>query len=208
MLRAAKGVTLIELLVAVSLIFLVILALTNIDIFGRTMVISSSNRALLQNELSTALEHISKNIVHATGDQLLVLNRPIQMLTNGFRVRVDPRVTPTQTLQDLNDDVFYSYTLTGNTLSVSCAPAALCPIADQVLSTHILEGFVNGIMPTATALIPASPGFYVFLPPADNATTVEVGLVARFDPNNPVVGVNNPQIQMKNRMHTPNAPAS
>jgi Tfp pilus assembly protein PilW len=211
--KAFRGVTLVELLVAIILIFVVILGLSSIEIFSRTHLIGSSRRSLLQNELSHSLEHMSKNIVQASGNQLSATNQPIQLITNGFSVQIDPNQTP----QDLADDLIYSYCLgcvgsaatKPNTLSVACVPAstghaspAACPTgADTVLSTHINPGVVTStIMPENN---PAK-GFYINI--TENGTTVEVGLVAKYTPSasSADISTNNPQIQMKNRLQARN----
>jgi hypothetical protein len=148
---------------------------------------------------------MSKNVVQASGNQLSSVNQPIQVLTNGFSVRVDPLQTP----QDLGDDLVYSYTLSGNRLSVACAQAdpahaapAACPTgANTALSNHINPGFSNSVMPENA--LPTS-GFYVNL--TANGTTVEVGLVAKFRPSasSADISTDNPQIQMKNQMQSRN----
>lgn len=62
------GITLIELLTAISLLSAIALGLTSIDLFTRHHVISSDRRAKLQNEVSFALDHISKSLARAIGN--------------------------------------------------------------------------------------------------------------------------------------------
>lgn len=187
-----------ELLIAIVLFSIIVLGLSNIDIFSRLHVISSDRRAQLQNELSNALEHMGKRVIQGVGDQGQAANRPIQqrVANDGFRVRVDPN----QTLQDLNDDLWLNYVLNGNTLSSTCtqisADSPACP-PNEILSTHIMPGVAFTIMPSP---LPNPPqGYYINL--TDNDTTIEVGLVARFRPANNI-SPENPQIEMKFRMQT------
>ncbi len=63
-----RGITLIEVLIAISLLSLIALGLTSIELFTRNHVTSSSRRAKLQNEISYALTHISKSLVRAIGN--------------------------------------------------------------------------------------------------------------------------------------------
>lgn len=66
--RPTKAVTLIELLLAVSLFGLMILAFHNLDIFTRYHIVTSDKRVQLQNECSYLLEHMAKQIGRAIGD--------------------------------------------------------------------------------------------------------------------------------------------
>jgi len=62
-----KSLTLIELLIAIGLLSVIILAISNIDLFTRFHTISADRRAKLQNEVSYALEHMTKQISGAIG---------------------------------------------------------------------------------------------------------------------------------------------
>lgn len=204
MLRRHIGVTLLELLIAIVLFSIIVLGLSNIDIFSRLHVISSDRRAQLQNELSNALEHMGKRVIQGVGNQGQAANQPIQRFPpagtiTGFRVRVDPN----QTLQNLTDDLWFNYVLNSNTNTLSCtctrisAASPACP-PNEILSTHIMPGVAfQTIMPSP---LPNPPqGYYINL--TDNNTTIEVGLVARFQPANNI-SPENPQIEMKFRMQT------
>lgn len=189
-----------ELLIAIVLLSIIVLGLNNINIFSKLHVISSDRRAQLQNELSNALEHMGKRVIQGVGNQSQATNQPIQTRFNGFSVRVDLNQTP----QDLNDDLWFNYVLTGNTLSCGCTqvnPAfspACPPDPSGILSQHIMPGVaLQTIMPSP---LPNPPqGFYINL--TDNNTTIEVGLVVRFWPNRNI-SPENPQIEMKFRMQT------
>lgn len=64
-----KSITLIELLIAIVLMSLVVLGFSSIDLFSRYHVITSDRRIKAQNEASYALEHMSKEIVKAIGNE-------------------------------------------------------------------------------------------------------------------------------------------
>lgn len=66
--RHNKSVTLLELIIAIILFGLLILGFTSIDLFSRYHLITSDRRAKLQNEVSYALEHMTKNIGGAIGN--------------------------------------------------------------------------------------------------------------------------------------------
>lgn len=62
-----KSVTLLELLIAIVLLSLIVISFTSIDLFSRFHVLTSGRRAKLQNEVSAALEHMTKQINRAIG---------------------------------------------------------------------------------------------------------------------------------------------
>jgi len=180
--------TLLELLIAVGLVGLVVIGLATVERFSLHNVLSSNKRAKVQNELSYALEHMSKYVQLGIGD---VFNPPLEQIVNGFRVRVD--FNNPRTPHDLDDDNWVSYTLDTNTLSVEAEgslPADPSPVFhDEELSTRVLEGVTYAQMPVN----PLS-GFYVNF--SDNHTSVEVGLAGRFFPGQ-AESVDNPQVTMK-----------
>ena len=179
-----RGVTLSELLIAIVLMSLVILGFSSIDLFSRHHVIISDRRIKVQNEASFCLEHMAKNVLQGVGN---IIQQPLERITNGangFRVRVDLNTPPTPAI--LTDDTWISYTLSNNTLS--------CSLNNETLSTLIVSGVVFGQMPSNP-----DSGFYINL--TDNNTLIEIGLVARHQPNT-LPSVDNPQITMKTRLYT------
>jgi Tfp pilus assembly protein PilV len=175
------GVTLLELTIAVSLLGVIALALTSIQSFSQYHAIGSDRRAKVQNELSFVLEHIAKNVQRATGDYN---NPPIQAITNGFRVRVDDNATPTPSTY--TDDTWYSYVLSGYSLSCN----------GEVLSTRIVSG-VNSNYPTVS---PANTGFNYGLPDS-GMTSISVMLRGRYYPADSV-NIDNPETMMGSRFST------
>jgi len=194
-----KSVTLIELIIAVSLFGVLVVAFTSFDTYSRHHVIVSDRRARLQNELAYALEQMSKYVLQGTGN---FNNQPLQQTTNGFRVRVDywPYSSPVQTPtpQNLNDDLWFNFSLNANTLSSICTQVTpgvspACPFA-ETLSTRIIAGVVYGPIPSN----PTS-GFYINF--TDSNTMVEVGLVGRWNLSS-AVSVDNPQVVMKSKVYS------
>lgn len=57
-----SGITLIELIMGLVIFSIFILSLFNIELFGRFHLFSSQKRARLQNEVSRALEHMTKHL--------------------------------------------------------------------------------------------------------------------------------------------------
>jgi len=176
-----SGVTLLELIIAISLLGVVALAFTSIQSFSQYHAIGSDRRAKVQNELSFILGDMAKNVQRASGDYN---NPPIQAVTNGFRVRVDLNALPTPS--NYADDTWYSYVLSGNTLSRN----------GEVLSTRV----VGGVNTNYPASAPANTGFHYGLPDA-GMTSIAVMLRGRYYPAN-TVNIDNPETMMGSRFST------
>ena len=63
-----KSTTLIELLIAVSLLSVVILAAATFDIASRNFLRASQRKAEVVNDATLVLDHMHKNILSAIGD--------------------------------------------------------------------------------------------------------------------------------------------
>lgn len=68
-LQFIKGMTLLELLIAISLLSLIILALASINTFSHYHVLTAQYRSKVQNEASLILEHMTKQIGNAIGNE-------------------------------------------------------------------------------------------------------------------------------------------
>ncbi len=64
-----KSVTFIELLIAIMLLSVIILAINGMDIFSRNQIVSSNQRTRIQNNVSRCLEHIAKNASNTVGNE-------------------------------------------------------------------------------------------------------------------------------------------
>ena len=69
--HSRKSVTLMELLIAMVLFGLIVLGVTNVETFSRYHLLASDRRAKLQNTISTCLEHMTKNLSQAIGNEAL-----------------------------------------------------------------------------------------------------------------------------------------
>ena len=192
------GLTLLELMIAIVLMGMLVLGFYSIDLFSRYHVISSDKRAKLQNEISYALEHMSKYVQQANGN----LNRnaiqyypgPTSAGATGFRVYIDLRNPQTPSV--LTDDSWIDYTLSSNILTVACtANGGTCPFipATENLTGKIIAGVAGD------TIMPESPdkGFYIKI--TDQGMAVDVGLVGRHSPL-VAASPDNPQVSMKTRL--------
>lgn len=84
-----KSVTLIELLTAIILVSIVVIGIVSIELFSRYQVLSSDRRVKLQNEVSLALEHMTKHISLAIGNTVSNPAMRVYADNKGIRVRVD-----------------------------------------------------------------------------------------------------------------------
>lgn len=188
-----RGLTLIELLVSLLLISLVIIGISSFELFSRNQVLNSDRRARVQNEISYAIERMSKDVQQSIGD---FNNPPIRRFPaagaqTGFQIRRD--LNPVQTPGDLADDTWISFDLAGNSLRVIQGASI------EVLAARIVAGCVNNVMPESPV-----NGFYVNI--TDQGTVVEIGLAGRFIPA-AAVSPDNPQISMKTRLISPSSSA-
>jgi Tfp pilus assembly protein PilV len=201
-----SGITLIELIIAIVLMSLVLLGFFSIELFSNHHVISSDRRAKVQNEISYAIEHMSKYVQMSNGNfagnAIRFYPGPSSAGATGFRVYVDLRDSDTQTPLVLTDDGWIDYSLSSNTLTATCtANGGTCPFSSpETLSTKIISGVV------ADNTMPQSPGngFYVRI--TDQGAAVDVGLVGRFSPA-AASSPENPQISMKTRLVSPSSSA-
>lgn len=67
-LNAKRGITLIELLIAISLVGMIVLAIVAVDVAARRFVNTSDFEARAQNQASPALELIAKDVSQAVGN--------------------------------------------------------------------------------------------------------------------------------------------
>jgi len=82
-----RSVSLLELIIAISLLSLIVIAFSSIELFSRYQMVSSDRRARVQNEAAYVVEHMAQNITRAIGNrnQFPITNIP----SDGIRVRID-----------------------------------------------------------------------------------------------------------------------
>ncbi|MFA6129897.1 MAG: hypothetical protein WC731_02815 [Candidatus Omnitrophota bacterium] len=191
--KSKSASSLIELIMAIILMSLVLLGFFSIDLFSRNHVISSDKRVKVQNQISYALDYISKYVQQGVGefDNPAIRRYPAAGVQTGFQVRVDLN-TP-RTPGNLVDDPWITFYLDGNALKV------IFIATTEVLSEKIISNFSATVMPDYP-----TAGFYARI--TDNGMAVDVGLVGRYDPA-VAVSSDNPQIAMKTRLVCPSSPA-
>jgi hypothetical protein len=214
--KPLRAITLLELVIVSILLVMVVMAVWSIDSYSRHHVLTADRRTRLQNEVSYILEHIHKYVFLGVGN----VSSPaiVYNAGSGFTVsHVDLNYTPA----NLSDDLQIQYLLNpNNTISCFCTQLdgssppcpADCPVApgEELCRQHILANVTNSTMPQEPSTGYTS-GFYINItdgptttPPS--GTTIEVGLVARWDPTT-AKSVDNPQVEMKTRVYATGASA-
>lgn len=192
--------TLFELLISILVVSIMVLSFYSLETYSHSQVIYSDRRVKVQNDITYALEHMSKYVQQAQGRQAIQVFPPGS--PDGFRVWVD-----------FNQTSWVRYRLSANTITASCGGS--CPASftnNENLTTKVLSNFSNGIMPSPLPDNPAA-GFYVKINPdslGDNL--VEIGLVGRYKPTEAITLAtrltSNPQVEMKTRLICNSCPSN
>jgi len=102
------GVTLVELILAASLVGVIILAAFSLDTTAHRFFTSSDRKATVLNEMMFVMDHIQKNAVRVTG---FVGSPGYNVTANLLEMRVaDPGNDPLR----FDDDTWVQYRLSGN----------------------------------------------------------------------------------------------
>jgi len=170
-----NSVTLFELLVSIIFVSMLIMGIYSIEQFSNTQVVGSERRAKVQNSLTYALEHMSKNIQRANGNQ----GRPaIEASSGGFRVWVDCDDTPS----DLSNDGWIRYRIRPSTTNeLEVRSGGSCTVSDETLSDKIVSG---------SFLFQIGSG----------GNSIEISLKGRYDPDPSSTLPINPQVEMKTKL--------
>lgn len=64
-----KSLTLLELIISIAIMSIIVLGFTSLDLYSRHNVLQADRRARVQNTLSYALDHMTKNIASAIGNE-------------------------------------------------------------------------------------------------------------------------------------------
>ena len=204
-----SGINLIELIVSIVLMSLVFLGFFSIELFSRHHVISSDKRVKVQNEISYAIEHMSKYVQQANGSlsrrAIQYYPGPTSAGATGFRIYIDLRSVTTQTPSVLTDDGWIDYTLSTNTLIATCTPnGGSCPFTspENLTSPAPYGKILAGVVADNTMPQTPSNGFYIRI--TNQGTAVDIGLAGRYDPA-VAASPDNPQISMKTRLICPSS---
>jgi hypothetical protein len=179
-----------ELIIAVSLLGVLILAFTSIDTFSRYHVIGSDRRAKVQNELSYALAHMTKQISRAIGDATqTTVDITAQISSDpAIRVWIDGNANGRRETYPSDYEIAYRYCNSGNDrYQIWYYSVCVGPNCNQPGSTNP-EVIVRNI---------SSPPTYSI-----TGNYVEVELIGRWRASE-AKSVDNPELTMRSRVYMP-----
>lgn len=127
-----KSLSLIELIIAITLMALVVLGFASIDLFSRFQVLSSGRRAKAQNEASSVLEHMTKEISKAVGSAGISGQAPISNDTIGVDTAIHAYIDSDR---DGRGDRWIAYRFISASYEIQYCPECLGnPPCDSCLS--------------------------------------------------------------------------
>jgi len=181
-----KGMTLIELLIAVCIFGLIIAGISSIDTFCRYHVVSSDKRVKLQNDVSFILEHMAKEIGKAIGD---ANNLPVVIEDSNRRVKiyVDLASDGSSTgdgRMDTEGDRWIAY-------QYSDSPNY------EIRYYYDYNGHPNDYEVLSKKISSFSPAY------TSGSDYVGIQLFACWDPSVAGGTLDNPSLEMKNRIYMP-----
>ena len=200
-----KGLTLIELLIAICIFALIIIGFSSIDTFSRYHVITSDRRAKLQNDASYVLGHMAKNLTGtgtsggAVGD---ANNYPVQPTNisgnNGITFRVDSNNNGK--LDGSDKQIAYTYSA-ANYQIWYYSNYTDYPDSYEVLTQQNPVTGYSHIRPNFSSDI--SQPTYRSYSSANNYIEVQIG--ACWTPSSDATcgTADNPSLSMKNRIYMP-----
>jgi hypothetical protein len=199
-----KSVTLVELLISIVLIGLVILGLSNIELFCRNQLISSERRIQVQNEASLILEHMSKHIGQAISNPdvfpISYMATPASTAWPHLRILVDTNHNGKLDLPVLpavyGPDSWVEYSLRNTYTLGYCgsvpypnAGGGACASGYEILSRHVRSGLDSSFVTFSTG---------------DNYLSVNI--TTCWDPDgvpDTCGSIKNPSVSMQSRIYMP-----
>jgi len=200
-LKDNQSTTLVELMICLVIIATIVLSLFSLETFSHSQVISADRRSKVQNTLAYCLEHMSKYVEQAGGNNNIgypaIALYPAAGAKTGFQVRVDFNNPRTPAIPSDDAVVYYSLNSSLHTITTACSGTCGSFIS-EVLTRKIVGGFNNSV-PASISANPtmATDGFFVVVDPLGNY--VDIGLIGRYDPEEATSTIN-PQIGMKTRL--------
>ncbi|MBU1727435.1 MAG: type II secretion system GspH family protein [Candidatus Omnitrophica bacterium] len=194
------AMTLIELLFALVLFSIIVLAIGSIESFSRYQVVGSDRRAKLQNEAMLVLEHMSKNAARATGDSThpVFSQGPTPYAGEVMTImNIDPNNPPTP--GNYTDDIPVGYSLdmrAGHNGELFFCPNANFdhragqdggPDRHEILAKHIpSDGFVVNLINDALTNQPIG---------------LDISIISRWRVDEGQ-SLDNPQVRMRTKVHS------
>lgn len=190
--------SLIEVLIAIILIGVVIIAIGNIELFSRFHVAASEKRVKLQNDVSYVIDHLTKTLIGsaATGGAIGDILRPtVSIAGNAIRIWVD--LNRNGRRDSPPDDVEVVYSYQPDTHQVWYYPnfSTNPGVHDVLTNSVILPGFGSDT---------TQPSYFLYDP---NNNYLDVQISACWNPAGTPPNIcntqENPQVTMQSRIQMP-----
>jgi type II secretory pathway component PulJ len=184
MLKQGPALTLLELLIAISLIAVISIGFVSISIFTQHHVISSDRRAKVQNEVSLVLEHMAKNIRGTDTSGGAIGNSgesPVTTYPGNTKIDIKVDSNNNGRLDDSGVDGKITYEYDANNHNIYFTPAG-----------GTQESLTQGMIVSARFTYNNTDNF------------IEVQITGRWnpDPAKPA-SLTNPEVTMTNRINMP-----
>ena len=204
--KKISGLTLLELIIAVSLLGVLVIGFTGIQIFSNTHVVYTDRRAKVQNAVSLVLEHMTRNIkgtnlrggaigdnTNPLGGSLPVTITPITLngnIYNAILIWVDWN---NNGVRDAGDKQI-AYFFNNNDICFIPNYTDFPNTSEAITTGGMIMGDFNSTPGTDTS--------YVTYDPVNSNNCIYVQITGRWDPSKAAY-MDNPQIKMYTRINMP-----
>lgn len=153
-----RGLTLIEVLMAVFLLSIVFLAVTSLYVTSHKLYMASSQKVIIGYELQYAIQHIYKNTMRAIGDETAPPGTSAVYVVNSERVDLRIPNTDPVSMSNYSNVSTYSYYKSGDTLMFdngsgqeSLVPKVAVSAVNFAKSGSALTGYITASYGTQSA---------------------------------------------------------
>ena len=148
--RNKTGITLIEVVIAVLLMSVIFLGVSNLYVASRKFYIASSNKTIIGSEAQYAIQHIYKNVMQAIGDETSPPGTSAIYVPSAERVDFMINNSDPITRSNYSTVTMYSYYKSGDTLvfddgvtTESLIPKVTVTAVNFTKSTNALTGYIT-----------------------------------------------------------------
>lgn len=144
-----KGLTLIEILIAVLLMSIIFLGVSSLYLASRKLYVASSEKSIIGYEIQYAIQHIYKNTMAAIGDETSAPGTSAIDVPNAERVDLRINSNDPVTSSNYSTVTTYSYYKSGNTLvfdngvAESLIPKVTVTAVNFTKTTNALTGYIT-----------------------------------------------------------------
>lgn len=197
-----KTVTLVELILAITLLAVIVLGASALEIAARRFLRSSERRAQVLNEAIYVLNHIAKSALMGIGNETVVALNTGNTLYNEQMLFIRQDSNGNFTVD--STDTVIGYAQQSNTVGGGNDTIIfICPDTGSFNDCTGVE-VVNREQLTNRARLRSEGGGFFFTI-ANN--TANISVVLRYNPFNPVIDPrDNPQIELNTTIIVPSAP--